>query len=255
MAACWWRWATTTRANPPPPATSPTGRWSTRTCPGAQPRGRAGNPRLRSLWLALSRFAGVWVGLKLMKDTVEATAVVDGRPDRMQFTYPEFEMPEGGLNIRLGDHWIAQEERLLATSASRRRPSPCQRHRPAHAWQARREDRLRRGGQELARPRVWALAALGIDGAEAERLGITTYKVGQTWPLDMKGLPGLGRGAGADRRRGGKAQADRGAGQGGDLRRPPRPPRLRLQGRAGRVLFPQHFALDPRKSRRSSAAS
>jgi indolepyruvate ferredoxin oxidoreductase len=63
---------------------------------------------------ALSRFAGVWVGLKLMKDTVEATAVVDGRPDRMQFTYPAFEMPEGGLNIRLGDHWIAQEERLLA---------------------------------------------------------------------------------------------------------------------------------------------
>jgi indolepyruvate ferredoxin oxidoreductase len=35
---------------------------------------------------------------------------------------------------------------------------------------------------------VWALDALGIDEAEAERLGITTYKVGQTWPLDMKGF-------------------------------------------------------------------
>jgi indolepyruvate ferredoxin oxidoreductase len=35
---------------------------------------------------------------------------------------------------------------------------------------------------------VWALDALGIDGAEAERLGVTTYKVGQTWPLDMKGF-------------------------------------------------------------------
>jgi indolepyruvate ferredoxin oxidoreductase len=33
---------------------------------------------------ALSRFAGVWCGLKLMKDTVEATAVVDGRPERMK---------------------------------------------------------------------------------------------------------------------------------------------------------------------------
>ena len=50
---------------------------------------------------ALSRFAGVWVGLKTMKDTVEATAVVDGRPDRMSLVIPEFEMPEGGLNIRL----------------------------------------------------------------------------------------------------------------------------------------------------------
>jgi indolepyruvate ferredoxin oxidoreductase len=29
---------------------------------------------------------------------------------------------------------------------------------------------------------------LGIDGPEAERLGITTYKVGQVWPLDMVGF-------------------------------------------------------------------
>ena len=33
-----------------------------------------------------------------------------------------------------------------------------------------------------------ALSLLGIDAAEAERLGITTYKVGQTFPLDMKGF-------------------------------------------------------------------
>ena len=38
---------------------------------------------------ALSRFAGVWAGLKTMKDTVEVTAVVDGRPDRMQFVVPK----------------------------------------------------------------------------------------------------------------------------------------------------------------------
>ena len=42
---------------------------------------------------ALSRFAGLWVGLKTMKDTVEATAVVDGSPDRMQFILPDFAMP------------------------------------------------------------------------------------------------------------------------------------------------------------------
>jgi indolepyruvate ferredoxin oxidoreductase len=35
---------------------------------------------------------------------------------------------------------------------------------------------------------VHALSLLGIDAAEAERLGITTYKVGQTFPLDMKGF-------------------------------------------------------------------
>ena len=58
---------------------------------------------------ALSRFSGVWVGLKTMKDTVEATSVVDGDPDRMQFVTPEFDMPEGGLNIRLVDHRIRRK--------------------------------------------------------------------------------------------------------------------------------------------------
>jgi indolepyruvate ferredoxin oxidoreductase len=139
--------------------------------------------------LALSRFAGVWVGLKLMKDTVEATAVVDGRPDRMQFTYPEFEMPEGGLNIRLGDHWIPQEERLLrykrfAAEAFCHSNGIDKRD----AWQTRRQDRLRGGRQELARPALGARCARHRRGGGRKRLGVTTYKVGQTWPLDMKGF-------------------------------------------------------------------
>ncbi|MEM9973825.1 MAG: indolepyruvate ferredoxin oxidoreductase family protein, partial [Pseudomonadota bacterium] len=60
---------------------------------------------------AMSRYAGVWAGLKLMKDTVEVTSVVDARPDRLSFVQPAFEMPKGGLNIRLNDHWIEQEAR------------------------------------------------------------------------------------------------------------------------------------------------
>ena len=63
---------------------------------------------------ALSRFAGVWVGLKTMKDTIEVTSVVDGsaRPDA-KFVAPEFDMPEGGLNIRLGDTPHLQEARII----------------------------------------------------------------------------------------------------------------------------------------------
>jgi indolepyruvate ferredoxin oxidoreductase len=45
---------------------------------------------------ALSRFAGVWVGLKTMKDTVEATAVVDGRADRMPLSSPNSRCPRAG---------------------------------------------------------------------------------------------------------------------------------------------------------------
>ncbi|MCU0911621.1 MAG: indolepyruvate ferredoxin oxidoreductase family protein, partial [Rhodobacteraceae bacterium] len=134
---------------------------------------------------ALSRFAGVWVGLKTMKDTVEATAVVDGRPDRMRFVTPEFRMPEGGLNIRLVDTPVAQEARMIDHKRF-----------AAEAFaKANRMDR-RVWGRPGARigfvaagknwlDLVHALSLLGIDEAEAERLGITTYKVGQVFPLDM----------------------------------------------------------------------
>ncbi len=134
---------------------------------------------------ALSRFAGLWVGLKVMKDTIEATAVVDGRPDRMRFVRPDFEMPEGGLNIRLGDTPVAQEARMIDYKRF-----------AAEAFaRANRIDRRvwGRPGAKIgfvAAGKNWldlvhALDLLGIDAPEAERLGITTYKVGQTWPLDM----------------------------------------------------------------------
>jgi indolepyruvate ferredoxin oxidoreductase len=64
---------------------------------------------------AMSRFTGTWVGLKCMHETVEATAVVDGAIDRLNIVIPgpdEFQMPEGGLNIRLNDTVLGMEARL-----------------------------------------------------------------------------------------------------------------------------------------------
>ncbi len=137
---------------------------------------------------ALSRFAGIWAGLKLMKDTVEVTSVVDGRPDRMSFVDPAFPMPEGGLNIRLGDHWVAQEARMIdhkrfAAEAFSRANGMDRR-----VWG--------RPGAKIgfvAAGKNWldlvhALSLLGIDADRAQDLGLTTYKVGQTFPLDMTGF-------------------------------------------------------------------
>ncbi|MEP3298776.1 MAG: indolepyruvate ferredoxin oxidoreductase family protein [Pseudoruegeria sp.] len=135
---------------------------------------------------ALSRYSGLWVGLKLMKDTVEVTSVVDGSPNRMQFVTPDYELPAGGLNIRLGDHWVPQEARIID-------------HKRSAAQAFSRANRLdkRVHGKEGAKiglvsaGKNWldlthALQLLGIDDAEAERLGITTYKIGQTFPLDTE---------------------------------------------------------------------
>ena len=134
----------------------------------------------------LSRYSGCWVGLKCVKDTIEVTEVVDGDPNRLSIVTPtDFEMPEGGVNIRLVDDRTEQEARLhdykrFAAEAFAR---------------ANRIDRRVLGGESakigiVSSGKSWldtvhALDLLGIDEAEAKRLGITTYKVGMVWPLDM----------------------------------------------------------------------
>ncbi len=135
---------------------------------------------------ALSRFAGVWVGLKTMKDTVEATAVVDGNPHRLQFVTPDFIMPEGGLNIRLMDTPVAQEARMIDFKRF-----------AAEAFSRANQMDKRIWGKPgakigfVAAGKNWldlvhAMNLLGIGAEEAERLGLTTYKIGQTFPLDME---------------------------------------------------------------------
>jgi len=135
---------------------------------------------------ALSRFSGLWVGLKTMKDTVEATSVVDGDPHRVKLITPDFPMPEGGLNIRLVDTPHLQEARMIDHK----------RYAAEAFSRANRMDKRMWGkpGAKIgfaAAGKNWldlihAMSLLNIDEAEAERLGITLYKIGQTFPLDMK---------------------------------------------------------------------
>ncbi|MEK6209211.1 MAG: indolepyruvate ferredoxin oxidoreductase family protein [Pseudomonadota bacterium] len=137
---------------------------------------------------ALSRYSGCWVGLKCMKDTIDASASVDVSPARVSIVIPtDFQMPAGGLNIRWPDAPLEQEARL-------------------HTWKleaakafarANRLDQvvvdspdaklgLATCGKSYMDVRQ-ALAYLGIDDAEAARLGLRIYKVGMTWPLEPSG--------------------------------------------------------------------
>ncbi|MEW5964138.1 MAG: indolepyruvate ferredoxin oxidoreductase family protein [Pseudomonadota bacterium] len=141
---------------------------------------------------ALSRYAGVWVGLKCVKDNMESTAVVDARADRLALRLPDesaFAMPPGGLNIRLQDPPLAKEARLHD-------------HKRAAVLAFARANRLDRvivdGG---AQPRIGivttgksyldtrqALDMLGLDAARAAALGLALYKVALVWPLEPQGL-------------------------------------------------------------------
>ena len=140
--------------------------------------------------IAMSRFAGVWVGVKCVKDNIESTATVDGRADRVSITIPDdFEMPPGGVNIRLNDSALEKEARLHD-----------HKRRAILAFaRANKLDRIiMRGGQNPTIGIVTtgksyldvrqAFDDLGIDEAKAADLGIRLYKVALTWPLEPSGL-------------------------------------------------------------------
>jgi indolepyruvate ferredoxin oxidoreductase len=142
------------------------------------------------LGFALSRFAGVWVGVKCVKDNIEATATVDGRIDRIAIeTPPDFVAPADGLNIRLGDQALAKEARL----------HDFKRAAMLAFARANRFDRIITSGGPNAKIGIiscgksyldvrQAFDELGIDEVTANQLGIRLYKVGMTWPLEPEGV-------------------------------------------------------------------
>jgi indolepyruvate ferredoxin oxidoreductase len=145
---------------------------------------------------ALSRFAGVWVGLKLIKDTVESTAAVDGSLDRVRpITPTDFVMPPGGLNIRPRDPVLAQEERLQESK----------RDAMLAFVRANGLNRIVTSGGPNAKIGVitvgksyldvrQAMDDLGVDEVRANDLGLRLYKIACPWPLEPVGLREFARG-------------------------------------------------------------
>jgi indolepyruvate ferredoxin oxidoreductase len=145
---------------------------------------------------AMSRFCGSWVGFKTISDTVDTTVSIDADPGRLAIATPvDFAMPSGGLNIRLPDPWLEQEARqsnfkLQAAVAFARANAL---NRPLVA--APRPRLVVIGSGKTAIDAWQALADLGIDDAEAARIGITLFKLAMPFPLDAREIGALVRGA------------------------------------------------------------
>jgi indolepyruvate ferredoxin oxidoreductase len=136
---------------------------------------------------AMSRYAGVWAGMKTIQEIVEssATAMID--PERVQVRLPQdFQMPPGGVHIRWPDTALEQEARLFDFK-----------------WYAAlayiRANRLNHNVVEgpndrfglIASGKAWndtrqALADLGLDDDTCRRLGIRLHKVAVVWPLEAQ---------------------------------------------------------------------
>jgi indolepyruvate ferredoxin oxidoreductase len=134
---------------------------------------------------AMSRFSGLWAGLKTIQEVVESASSVDIAPGRVNIVLPEdFAMPPGGLHIRWPDPPLEQEARLMdykwyAALAYVRA------NRLNHDVIAGPNDRfgIVASGKAFNDTRQ-ALHDLGLDPDTCRRLGIRLHKVNVVWPLE-----------------------------------------------------------------------
>ncbi len=134
---------------------------------------------------AMSRFAGVWTGMKTIQEVVQSSASVRVDAERVKIVLPEdFVMPPGGVHIRWPDAPLEQEARLMD-----------------YKWYAAlayvRANRLNHNVVEgpndrfgiIASGKAYndmrqALADLGLDDDTFRALGIRVHKVNVVWPLE-----------------------------------------------------------------------
>ncbi|MFN6994236.1 MAG: indolepyruvate ferredoxin oxidoreductase family protein [Aquincola tertiaricarbonis] len=134
---------------------------------------------------AMSRFSGVWSGMKTIQEVVESSASVSVDPDRVRIVLPEdFTMPPGGLHIRWPDAPLEQEARLMdykwyAALAYVRA------NKLNYNVIAGPNDRfgLIASGKAYNDTRQ-ALADLGLDDDTCRALGVRLHKVNVVWPLE-----------------------------------------------------------------------
>jgi indolepyruvate ferredoxin oxidoreductase len=137
--------------------------------------------------IALSRYSGVWAGMKTIQEIVESSASAMIDPERVHINIPtDFAMPPGGVHIRWPDAPLAQEERLFDTK-----------------WYAAlayiRANRLNYNAIESKQDRFGMIASgkayndtrqalidLGLSDATCQQLGIRLHKVGVVWPLEAQ---------------------------------------------------------------------
>ncbi len=141
------------------------------------------------LGIAMSRYSGCWVGMKVISDTVETTAAVDLAGETRQFVIPtDFELPEDGVNLRAPDNRWLQDERL-------------QNYKPYAALAFARANKVDEITLDSNNARLGivasgkayenvrqALRELEIDKQIAQDLGIRVYKVRMPWPLEPEGI-------------------------------------------------------------------
>jgi indolepyruvate ferredoxin oxidoreductase len=138
---------------------------------------------------ALSRYSGLWVGFKMLSDTVDTGASVMVAPSRLKIHLPtDFDMPPDGVHLRWPDTPVAQERRLHDVKLKAVPYFVRANHLNRTIWPAAKGRRKPRFGIiTIGKSYIdvrQALEDLGIDEAAAKDLGLTVFKVTVSWPLE-----------------------------------------------------------------------
>ncbi|MBV9530837.1 MAG: indolepyruvate ferredoxin oxidoreductase family protein, partial [Bradyrhizobium sp.] len=141
------------------------------------------------LGIAMSRYSGCWVGMKVITEVVETTAEIDLSDEMKPFVIPtDFELPPGGLNLRWPDDRYEQDLRL-------------QDYKGYAAIAFARANKINRITMDSPNARFGIMASgksyedvrqalreLGITKEVAAKIGLRLYKVGMPWPLEPEGV-------------------------------------------------------------------
>jgi indolepyruvate ferredoxin oxidoreductase len=139
--------------------------------------------------IAMSRYSGCWVGMKVITETVETTAEIDLTDEMTPFVIPtDFDLPPGGLNLRWPDDRFEQDRRL-------------QDYKGYAAIAFARANRINRVTMDSPNARYGIMASgksyedirqalreLGITPEVAGQIGLRLYKIGMPWPLEPEGV-------------------------------------------------------------------
>jgi indolepyruvate ferredoxin oxidoreductase len=127
--------------------------------------------------------------MKVITETVETTAEIDLTDEMTPFVIPtDFEMPEGGLNLRWPDDRFAQDRRL-------------QDYKGFAAIAFARANKVNRVTMDSPNARYGIMASgksyedirqalreLGVTPEVAAKIGLRLYKIGMPWPLEPEGV-------------------------------------------------------------------
>lgn len=141
------------------------------------------------LGIAMSRYSGCWVGMKVITETVETTAEINLNDEMTPFNIPtDFELPPDGLNLRWPDDRYVQDRRL-------------QDYKGFAAIAFARANNINRVTMDLPNARFGIMASgksyedvrqalreLGITEEVAAKIGLRLYKIGMPWPLEPEGV-------------------------------------------------------------------